>query len=135
MSEISYPTLDEIIEANRRTLQAIRVHKADRHGILMGEVGRGKIRKVLEEVGIETGDIYDKAAVLLIGIVKGHPFESGNRRTAYAAAADFLESNGFRAANTYDVDVVKGIRSGTHKKADVASWLKGDGGKGSKGHH
>lgn len=101
----------------------------------MGEVGRGKIAKVLEEVESEAGDIYEKAAVLLIGIVKGHPFESGNRRTAYAAAANFLESNGFQAANTYDVEVVKGIRSGTHKKADVASWLKGNGGKGPKRHH
>jgi len=96
----------------------------------MGKVGREKIRRAVDDTESEAGDIYDKAAVLFIGIVKGHPFESGNRRTAYAAAVDFLESNGHRAANTYDIEVIKGIRSGTHKKAEVASWLKGHGEQG-----
>jgi len=42
MPRILYPTVEEIIETNRKVLQKIRVHKADRHGILMGQVGREK---------------------------------------------------------------------------------------------
>jgi death-on-curing family protein len=127
---ILYPTPEEVIEANRRVLQQIRVRKADQHGVLMGKVGKNKILKAIDDSESEAGGIYEKAAVLLIGIVRGHAFESGNRRTAYAVAADFLESNGYGVTNTYDVAVIKGIRSGTHKKAEVASWLKGYGEQG-----
>jgi len=131
---ILFPTVEEVVETNRRVLQKIRVHKADRHRVLMGEVGKEKIRKTLEDAQSTRGDIYDKAAVILVGIVRGHPFESGNRRTAYTVAVDFLESNGFPVANTYDVSLIKGIRNGTHKKVDIASWLKGHGKQGSKRH-
>jgi len=130
-----YTTVEEVIEANRRVLQRIHVHKADRHGILMGDVGKEKIGKAIAAAETTEDDVYAKAAALLISLVKGHPFESGNRRTAYAAAVDFLESNGFQAANTYDVEVIRGIRSGTHKRTDVALWLKGHGKQGQERNH
>ena len=134
VQELLYPTPEEVIEANRLVLQQIRVRKADRHGLLMGNVGKAKINQVIADAESEAGDVYEKAAVLLIGIVKAHAFESGNRRTAYAVAVNFLESNGYRVANTYDIAVIKGIRSGTHKKEGVASWLKGYGEQGEGQH-
>lgn len=106
-------------------MKEIRVHKADRHGVLMGAVGREKLRRAIEEAMSVDGEAYEKAAALLVSLVKGHPFESGNRRTAYAVAADFLESNGFPVGATYDVGVIKGIRGGTHMNERVAVWLKG----------
>ncbi len=75
-SEILYPTVKEIIEANRRVLEEIRVHRADRHGVLMGKVGEEKVRSAIEEARSADGDAC-KAAALLISLVKGHPFESG----------------------------------------------------------
>ncbi len=93
----------------------------------MGKVGEEKVRTAIEGARSTDGDGYDKAAALLISLVKGHPFESGNRRTAYAAAIDFLKSNGLSTATGYDVDVIKGIRSGTHKSQQVAVWLRGHG--------
>ena len=108
-------------------MKEIRVHKADRHGVLMGAVGKEKLRSAIEEARSVDGDAYEKAAALLVSLVKGHPFESGNRRTAYAVAVDFVESNGFPVAATYDVGVIKGIRSGTHKSEQVAVWLRGHG--------
>ena len=108
-------------------MEEIRVHKADRHGVLMGKVGEEKVRNAIAEAKSAEGGAYYKAAALLICLVKGHPFESGNRRTAYAAAVDFLRSNGLPVAAAYDVEVIKGIRSGTHKSQQVAVWLKGYG--------
>jgi len=75
--DVLYPTLEEVIEANRLLLQRIRVRKADRHGVLMGKVGREKIRKAIEDLESLNGDIYEKAAVLLIGIVRGHLSRAG----------------------------------------------------------
>ncbi|MGE3535220.1 MAG: type II toxin-antitoxin system death-on-curing family toxin [Parachlamydiales bacterium] len=37
--------------------------------------------------------IYDKAAVYLYHLAKNHPFNDGNKRTAYVAALVFLQVN------------------------------------------
>jgi hypothetical protein len=34
MSDLNYPTIDDLIELNRRVLGEIRVKKADRHQVL-----------------------------------------------------------------------------------------------------
>lgn len=40
-------------------------------------------------------DEFSKAAVLLINLIKKHPFNNGNKRTAFLAAYVFLKINGF----------------------------------------
>ena len=126
ISGMNYPTVEQIIMANREALK-VKVSKADRHGILMGGYGKMKIRHAISKAKSTRGDIYTKAAALLIGIANGHPFESGNRRTAYLAAVDFLERNGFQAAPAYDIEVLRGVRARMYKKPQVAAWLKGNG--------
>ena len=86
-----YPDMEAIITANKIVLKEIKVLKADRHELLAG--GKPKIQRVLESVeGVQT-DIYGKATILLIGLVKAHAFASGNRRTAYAVTKEFLLHN------------------------------------------
>jgi death-on-curing protein len=38
--------------------------------------------------------LYDKAAILFVGLLKNHPFVDGNKRTALAAVGVFLRLNG-----------------------------------------
>jgi len=40
-------------------------------------------------------DKFSKAAVLLINLIKKHPFHNANKRTAFLAAYVFLKINGF----------------------------------------
>lgn len=40
-------------------------------------------------------DVVTLAIVLLLGIAQNHPFEQGNKRTAFVAASMFLEMNGY----------------------------------------
>ncbi len=122
MPQIAYPTVEEIIGTNRRVLERIVTDKRDRHVIW----DKGAIRRSISSCRRAKGDIYDKAAALLIELVKGHPFKSGNRRTATAVAADFLEANGayFGGRGTA---VLAGIRLGDFKRAQVRDWLKGNG--------
>ncbi len=49
-----------------------------------------KLSSAIEKCKKENGDIYDKASALLIELIKGHPFASGNRRTALISVLDFL---------------------------------------------
>lgn len=47
-------------------------------------------------------DVFSKAAVLLDGLTRNHPFLDGNKRISIATAALFLELNGYRVTTTND---------------------------------
>ncbi len=121
MPRVYYPSIDEITEANKLVLEVV-VDKRDRHVVWNEEA----ISAAIAAAKQAEGDLYDKAAVLLIELVKAHPFKSGNRRTATAVVADFLKANGeqFMGQGT---KVLAGIRLGDFKRSEVKAWLKGIG--------
>jgi prophage maintenance system killer protein len=71
-------------------------------------------------------DIYEKAAVLLTELLRGHAFASGVRRTAYAATISFLRVNGETPKVVHDPKVMIGIRERFYTKEEIKSWLKGN---------
>ncbi len=123
MPEYKFPTSEEIIEANRRVLAEIPVKKADSHRVL----SRAKLELILDNARKTNDDIYNPATELLVGIVKGHPFASGVRRTAVTVTSAFLKMNGADAEVPHDPEVLKGIREGFYIKDEVKEWLKGHG--------
>ncbi|MBI5355013.1 MAG: type II toxin-antitoxin system death-on-curing family toxin [Candidatus Aenigmarchaeota archaeon] len=120
---IKYPTADEITEANRRVLAEIKEKKGDRHGLV--DVGRKRIETVLDDAILGRGDIYDKAAIILRGLIKKHPFVSGNRRTAFTVTEAFLELNGEHPLVIHDSEVLQGIREEFYSLDEIKHWLKG----------
>jgi death-on-curing protein len=121
LQEIRYLTSDELIEVNRIVLKEIVVRKADRPQVLSYQ----KIEKLVEQVSKTEDDVYDKPTILLVGLVKQHPFASGNRRTAYVATKFFLESNGYCVTVTHSPGVLQGGREGFYTTEEIKSWLKG----------
>ncbi len=103
-------------------MQNIRVKKADQSKVLSKEKIEAALRKTMDE----EGDIYDKAAVLLTELARGHAFASGVRRTAYAATVSFLKVNGEDTSILHDPKVLMGIRERFYSKEEVKSWLKGN---------
>jgi prophage maintenance system killer protein len=63
----------------------------------------------------------------LIQLTKAHAFDSGNRRTAYAATKLFLEANGKTLDIEVEPRVLTGIREGFYQTREVVEWLKGHG--------
>ncbi len=71
-------------------------------------------------------DIYTKAALYAINIIKSHPFIDGNKRTGMVCAGIFLENNGHK------IKVRKGsiekfalkIVTNNLDLAEIATWLK-----------
>ena len=123
MSTVRYLTVDEIIEVNQKVLKEIRVKRADSHRV----ASHSKLEDVVSRVQDEKGDVYRKAAALLIQLTKAHAFDSGNRRTAYAAAKLFLEANGKELNISVEPKVLTGIREGFYETQEVVEWLKGNG--------
>jgi death-on-curing protein len=79
------------------------------------------------EVWTSFPDLEDKAAALLHGIVTGHPFVDGNKRTGYALARLLLQDAGldFQASQDEKYDLVIRVATGKLDAEGVRSWLQG----------
>ncbi len=123
MKGITYPTQEKVIEYNLLVLTIIKVKKADQPKLL----SRQKLVEVLEECKRLKGDIYDKAACLLMGLIQKHPFASGNRRTAFVVTKEFLINNDTKFNVKDDpaqARVMVGIREGFYTSSEIKEWLK-----------
>lgn len=124
MKLIKYPTVKDIIKTNQRVLFEIKIRKANRHQLLVGPT---ILQKILASVKRTSGNIYDKAATLLSELVRRHPFASGNRRTAFAAAMEFLLVNGVESPllrKKKSERVLIGVRESYYGKKEIVRWLK-----------
>jgi len=71
--------------------------------------------------------IHEKAAALLHGLARNHPFVTGNKRTAWTATAMFYMVNGYSlyaeagSVVALTVDAAEGLKG----VADIAAILKG----------
>lgn len=122
-SAIEYLSAEKIIELNVFAIAFIKAKKSDSAKVL----GMTKLRQVVEDYQNCTGDVYDKAIVLLKGIIQKHPFASGNRRTAFLAAKIFLEDNREKLGvpdNPDNVKVMQGIRENYYSDEEIKEWLK-----------
>jgi death-on-curing family protein len=118
-----YPSIDDIIETNKKVLSEIKAKKADRSALM--PTGKSVIEAVLKDAKNKKGDIFDKAVVLVSGLIQRHPFESGNRRTALATTASFLEVNGENLNIAHDINILKGIRERYYTDVEMKEWLMG----------
>lgn len=121
---MKYPSADEIINYNKVLLKEIKVKKADRADTIKPYA----IVRVVESCKALEGDVYDKAICLIKGLIQQHPFASGNRRTAFRVAENFLETNNAKL----DVDngkkqakVLQGIRESFYADKEIKEWMQG----------
>ncbi|MBU4246172.1 MAG: type II toxin-antitoxin system death-on-curing family toxin [Nanoarchaeota archaeon] len=123
MEEIIYPTPERIMEYNLLALSLIKAKKADKSEVLSYK----KLADAVEGCRDLDGDIYDKATLILKRLIQGHPFASGNRRTAFIVAKDFLLTNGAKFAiqdNPEQARVMLGIRENYYADAEIKEWIK-----------
>ena len=121
--EIVYPTQEKIIEYNLLALTLIKVKKADQPKVLNPHAIKWAIEGTIQ---LE-GDVYDKAVCLLKGLIQRHPFASGNRRTAFIVAKEFLLSNkaAFRVKDDpAHARVMQGIREDYYTHEEIKEWIK-----------
>jgi len=77
----------------------------------------------------DMNDLYpsliDKAAVLCLSIVQGHPFVDGNKRTGHAAMSTFLLLNGAEIDASLDdqEQIMLALASGETNRQQFTDWL------------
>lgn len=100
--------------------------RKDRHDVK----NLSRLLEIVEKPKKHKGDIYEKAAVLIIEICKRHVFASGNRRTAFYSAKKFLTKNNMEYG-VKDTPIKSKIMLGIREKdcytiQEIANWLEND---------
>ena len=126
----------KIVWLSRVQVEAFNEDQMRQHGGLAGlrdpEALEAALARPINMSLYDGADLPALAAAYAHGIVKNHPFLDGNKRTALAAAAVFLDLNGIelvldeqqaakliRSLATSDIDqtqITKVFQSNSHKK-------------------
>lgn len=74
----------------------------------------------------EHPSLFQLAAAYGFGIAKNHPFNDGNKRTAFVVAATFLRVNKqkLKASQVEAVVIVQGLAAGNVSEKQFAQWLE-----------
>ena len=74
----------------------------------------------------ENADVFRQAATLFFGLIKSHPWEGGNKRTATFLMNLFLKRNGYKivAPTNELVELCLKVESDVWKVDEIENWLK-----------
>ena len=121
MSERDYLTVADVLAMHAELMR--------RYGGAPGVRDPGALEAALFRP--QTGyyeDIVAEAAALLESLAINHPFVDGNKRIAFAAAAVFLDINGWklqRAPIRIHEEMMRMFDSGNFDIAHIEPWLRG----------
>lgn len=121
---MNFLTVDDVLELHH--MQIARY--GGRHGLR----DRGLLESAVAQAEASFAgkalhpDIPSVAAAYLFHICKNHPFVDGNKRTALAAAAVFLDDNGYEINQDEQVvaTLVEDVASGIVDKAQLIALLR-----------
>lgn len=120
---MNYLTIDEVYAIHQRMIK-IGGGRSDVHDftLLHSAVERPKATFGGHDL---YPTIWEKAAALIHSLVKNHPFDDGNKRTAYFSTKRFLYINGY-ILNATKIDVIKftvSIDVKNLSKEKISRWL------------
>ncbi len=114
-------------------LELIHMQIVDASGGSQGVRDKGRLEAALASMQQEVfgqalyPTIFDKAAVMLRGIIADHPFVDGNKRTGMMAALIFLNLNSYDTTKLADKELEDFAVQVAVEHLDVpviAAWLK-----------
>jgi death on curing protein len=121
---VIYLTAEQILFLHARLVAEIGgSHGVRDLGLLLSDVGRPQTSFDNQDM---YPDLFMKAAALMDSLISNHPFVDGNKRTGIAAAALFLDANGYRLQlSNMELEkfTLEAARSG-HTIEDIAAWLQ-----------
>ena len=98
------------------------------HGVRSEDLLHSALSRPVNKLAYEpdAADLADLAAAYAYGLANNHPFNDGNKRTAWGSCVLFLKVNG-EAIRTPAPDVIAGmvrLASSQISETDFAHWLR-----------
>jgi prophage maintenance system killer protein len=118
-----YLDLDYFCSLNKLAINLFGMKKGDKY----------EVRSYIKLLCVENkyisaeGDFYDKATMLLCGLVRAHAFASANRRTALLAVITFAYLNYKKVYipdNPSNSNILIGIREDYYVFSEIKEWIK-----------
>lgn len=115
----------------RLAIEAVHLDQIREHGGLPGIRELGALESALARARNRWSyqpevDLHSLAAAYGFGLARSHPFNDGNKRIAFMAAAVFLDLNGLalEADEVQVVTVFIALAAGTVDEEQLAGWLR-----------
>ena len=115
----------------RLAIEILHHDQLAEHGGLHGLRDEGALESALERprnrwLYDETIDVAELAAAYAFGIVRGHPFADGNKRTGFIALAAFLDLNGssLKAEEGDVVATMRRLAARELSEEDLTDWIR-----------
>ena len=115
------------------TIEAIKFHilymrkiGETRIGVFDRNLIESALARPLSAAVYENADLIRQAATLCFGLIKNHPWQGGNKRTATFLTNLFLRRNGCKITAPTDeiVEMVLAVESDRWKVDEVEMWLR-----------
>ncbi len=123
--------MSEPVWISKQLVERIHELQLMEHGGEEGYLNEGHLDAAIARPRMTYGYLPDTsleelAASLAVGIVKGHAFVDGNKRTACVAALTFLSMNGIEIQAGYPetAEVFENITKKTMSESDLALWFE-----------
>jgi death on curing protein len=116
----------EYVEAVEIHFELMIYYGEERIGVFDKTLIQSALARPKHSAIYENADIFRQAATLVFGLIKNHPWNGGNKRTATALTDSFLYRNGFDLVSTLaeNIELVLAIESDDWKIAEIENWLR-----------
>lgn len=104
----------------------MRYYSETRFGALNVNLVESALARPQHAAVYEDADLVRQAATLCFSLIKSHPWEGGNKRTATAITNEFLKRNGYKVASPISelVEMVLAVEAGRWSVDEIEDWLR-----------
>lgn len=117
---ISYP------EAVFLHVDQMRLAGETRYGVFVRSLIESALARPRQAAAYEGAGLIRQAATLYFGLIKNHPWEGGNKRTASAIVDEFLYRNGQEIVASLEeiIQLVLDIEAERFGVDEIEEWLR-----------
>lgn len=117
-----FPETESILDTNRSVVK----RTDETHNVLFPGNLEQAIHRARDAYVRRGADLPEVAAVLFSGLVQGHPFQAGNKRTGWLVLRAFLRENGSDLEVSADEgeQICKETARGEMTRDDIAQWIR-----------
>ena len=116
----------DYLEAVEIHFELIRYYGESRIGIFEPNLIESALARPKHAATYENADIIRQAATLCFGLIKNHPWQGGNKRTATALTDSFLWRNGWslKVKRSEIIELSLNVESDLWKVDEIENWLR-----------